>query len=150
MGITDFWKTKTPQLPSAEQLEEQKKKEAEELARKLNEELEKQNKKDLEDRLENLDRFPGSLNEYIALKREEGLGHLETIVPMSTGRPEKFVYDTKKSTNYTNWIEDEEKLLFALIGKGCVGLIRYTRTDWNRGQLFYGIPVKIKNNAPYR
>ena len=142
MGILDYFKKEeTPQLPTAEQLEEQREKE-----------LEKEIKKDLEDRLESLDRFPGSLSEYIALKREEGLDYGHIIVPMSTGRPEKFVHDPKHTGNmkgdFTS--SDEKKLMFYLIANGCIGLIRYEK-NYNAGVMrAYGIPVKIKNNPPYR
>lgn len=138
MGIFD-WLKKVPQLPTTEQLEEQRKKE---------EERKRQN--DLEEKLRSLDRFPGSLSEYIALKREEGqLDLSDVIVPMSTGRPKKYVFDPifrcKDSDKY---------FLLKLVKNGCVGLIRYqlledTRSGWSY-TMAYGIPVKIKNNGPYR
>ncbi len=128
-----------PQLPSAEQLEKQRK-----------EEEEKLRKKDLEDRLESLDRFPGSLNEYIALKREEGLDYSETVVLMSTGRPDKFVYDMSGSDIENAEFENEENyLLDQLVKDGCIALIRYVRSDFDIGHICYGIPVKLKP-AEYR
>lgn len=147
MGILDFWKKEeeqTPQLPTAEQLEEQKKKE-----------LEKQNKKDLEDRLENLDRFPGSLSEYIALKREEGLDYSEIVVPMSTGRRDKYVLDISHSKGCAEkWVSRERKILYQLISQGGIGLIGWNRNDTWIGNDFaricYGIPVKIKKQPSYR
>ena len=148
MGMFNFWKKETPQLPTAEQLEEQRK-----------EEENKQHKTDLEDRLNSLDRFPGSLSEYISLKREEGLNIPDTIVIMSTGRPEKFVYDPIL-TEYVNNREpkfsykEDRELLLELVSKGCIGLIRY-QISYNSDQSYngkraLGIPVRIKNNGPYR
>ena len=143
MGMLDWLfgdRTKyhnAPQLPSPKQLEEQKKKE-----------LRAQQQQDLENRLTNLDRFPGSLSEYIALKREEGLDYSHIVVPMSTGRPEKFVHDPKHTDdihiNFTS--SGERKLLIYLIANGCIGLIRYEK-NYNSGlKRAYGIPVKIKTN----
>ncbi len=136
-----FGKKETLQLPSAEQLEEQKKKE-----------IKKQLEEDLENRLRSLDRFPGSLSEYIALKREEGLDYSHILVPMSTGRVDKFVYDPANCSDCEpNWMEKERKLLITLTEDGCIGLIRYL-SNWARSNsvISYGIPVKIKNNPPYR
>ncbi len=138
MGILDFWKKETPQLPTAEQLEEQKKKK-----------LERQRQNDLEDKVRSLDRFPGSLSEYITLKLEEGqLDSSDVIVPMSTGRPKKYVVDPNRHNN------SDKNLLLKLVKNGCIGLIRYqllekTSSGWS-DTMAYGIPVKIKNNGPYR
>jgi len=150
MGILDLFKGKTPQLPTAKQLEEQDKKEIE-LLLKEKVKLER----DLENLLKfvSLDRFPGSLNEYILLKREEGLDYAHVIVPMSTGRAEKFAYDFSNSSGVTNqdFIAEENNLLLKLLNDGCIGLIRYVRSDYAPGcYLCYGIPVKIKNDNPYR
>src|SRR3989338_1816193 len=107
MGIFDFWKRENydrPQLPTAKDLEEGKR---QELQRQQEE-----HQQDLDDRLRNLDRFSGSLSEYVLLKREENLHAGDTIVPMSTGRGVKFVYDPIRSTRCDQkWMNDERELL---------------------------------------
>jgi len=98
------------------------------------------NKEDLERKINALDRFPGSLEEYSGFKNV-------SYVIMNTKRPEKFVR------------LDETELLSELIREGCVGLIRYNpnlvpyEVDLNvvlgvTGEIKlkkapYGIPVKI-------
>ncbi|MBI2125041.1 hypothetical protein HYU08_00635 [Candidatus Woesearchaeota archaeon] len=142
MGIFNLWKKEeAPQLPTAELVAEERKKE-----------LEKQSQKDLEDRIKSLDRFPGSLEEYVALKREEGLDYSEIIVPMSTGRSKLFVYDPVFSKNCDDdWMDEGRKILTKLVEEGCIGLIRYQESWPNASsKVAYGIPVKIKNKAPYR
>ena len=112
--------------------------------------LEEEEARILEQKLSKLDRFPGSLEEYIALKKEEGvLSGIETVVPMSTGRPEKWIADTLytgpgyDSKTGMNW-DGERKLLSRLIQDNCIGLIRYQRS-YNSGSIrSFGIPVKIK------
>ncbi|PIN70738.1 hypothetical protein COV93_00195 [Candidatus Woesearchaeota archaeon CG11_big_fil_rev_8_21_14_0_20_43_8] len=120
-------------------------------------ELEEERKiKEVYQQIEGVDRFLGSLDEYIQLKIEEGkLTGIETIVPMSTGRSEKWVFDPKYTTSLDTKMgittTSEKELFLELISKGCIGLIRYQRT-YNTGQpRCLGIPVKMKlKNEPYR
>lgn len=88
---------------------------------------EKQRKKELERRIEELDRFTGSLEEYNSLKGED-------YMIMDTGRPQKFV---------TIYIED---LFKQMVSQGCTALIRYVPLDRVYGGLVggHGIPVKKK------
>jgi len=98
------------------------------------------NKEDLERKINALDRFPGSLEEYSELKRMD-------YVIIDTQRQEKFVR-----------LNDRE-LLSELIKDGCVALIRYntnpvpttTSQNYDLHEIWktkskespYGIPVKI-------
>ncbi len=100
----------------------------------------KMNKEDLERKINALDRFPGSLREYSALK-----GFDYSV--MDTRRPEKFVR------------LNEKDLLSSLIEEGCVALIRYhpnsvpttISQNYDLHEIWkirskespYGIPVKI-------
>lgn len=91
---------------------------------------EKEREKELEKRIEELDRFPGSLEEYNSLKSEE-------YVIMDTGKVWKYMYlDNSRDTS----------LLHDLITLGCSGLIRYVPVfGTNMAPCGgYGIPVKRK------
>lgn len=89
--------------------------------------------KELERRLDELDRFTGSLEEYNALKGSEH-------VIMDTKIAQKYVYiDAEKRRNIS--------LLQQLLNKGCTGFIRYMSLSNNAyGGIFggHGIPVKKK------
>lgn len=96
-------------------------------------EEEKQRERELERRIEELDRFPGSLEEYNSLKGED-------YMIMDTGRPKKFV--RIDGVNYK-----ENPLLQEIISQGCIGFIRYIPVSGNgNGGLNggHGIPVKRK------
>lgn len=83
----------------------------------------------LEIKIEWLDKFPGSLDEYNSLKKEEH-------VFMDTGNPMKFVYLDFKQF-------DSRELLEYLISNGCTGFIRYMpHSSYGWGNC--GIPVKRK------
>jgi len=81
-----------------------------------------------------LDRFPGSLEEYILMKKDNGkLLEGDLILPMDTGLPDKRV-------NYNDSVSE----LYDLIQDGCIALIRFDSST------FYGLPVKIKRiGHPY-
>ena len=103
---------------------------------------EKPQKPSIEERIHNLDRFPGPLSEYNELKGEE-----HTI--MDTGRPNKYVYYLRYSGSYTwEFLQEEKKLLKKLVEAGCIGIIRYVpqtnegQRDGQNNHGGYGIPVK--------
>lgn len=133
--------------------------------RKSEEEIEKdlqerdyQKKMDM--KLRSLDRFPGSLEEYAVLKREERtLLSMDIIVPMHIERPMKFIIDPCYSRSSFSGIslDGERDLLISLINKGCIGLIRYVLSSYQYSEsstrcTWTGIPVMVKvpETPPYR
>lgn len=149
-----FWERK-----SEEELERERARRDAEIEKATQE---RKNQEDMETKIRLLDRFPGSLEEYMALKKEErSLSGIEIIVPMSTGRPEKFILDPEYSNRDWNWgyghannitFETDKELLSKLLNEGCIGLIRYTRSYNDSSRRAWGIPVKIKvpEGPPYR
>lgn len=87
---------------------------------------EKEAQRLLEEKIANLDRFPGNLAEYVAFKGQE-------YAIIDTGEPRKYVRDSKR-------------LLAEFVKQGCEALIHY-REDPNQTHINtvpYGVPVKKK------
>ena len=88
---------------------------------------EKEARRALEQRIANLDRFPGNLQEYTDFKGQK-------YIIMNIERPKKYVR------------EHEYSLLSELVKKGCEALIHYKQDpDRSHGPTYpYGVPVKRK------
>jgi hypothetical protein len=115
----------------AEKLLEEQLREAKELEKYRLKDIEKQNREEFMKKIENLDKFPGSLDEYIAFRG------LEYEI-MDTGRPQKFVSDSFSFGYY------DDPVLKKVVVQGCEALIRYNLNRDNYGNRSFGIPVKRK------
>lgn len=97
--------------------------------------IKEQEQGQLESRIEQMDKYPGSISDYNRFK--DG-----NYVEMDTGRPLKIVQ--VETTDVDN--DPEYNLLTRLINDGCTGFIHYVPAQHTYGHTVggYGVPVRKK------